>query len=124
MKPSNMQANVSENRVYSVAGLPELEVSNTLDFRIYELQRAQSMIVLDIRERDPRLYLNTLQQINTIPNPQWRRETTELLDELLGEHDFKSVEGHIACITVSGRVTDWQAKYRPGMISYNLVGTE
>ncbi|MDE2518057.1 MAG: hypothetical protein O0X96_05725 [Methanocorpusculum sp.] len=123
MKPSNMQPNVDAGRVFSVGGLPELEVSNTLDFRIFDLTRAQTMIVSDIRDKDPRPYLNILQQINTIPDPNWRQRVLARLDDLLEDHDFRSVEGHIACIMVSGAVTDWQAKYRP-VVSYNLVGKE
>lgn len=123
VKPSNMQANVDAGRVYSVAGLPELEVANTLDFRIFDLVRAQTYIVQNITPQDPRPYLNILQQINTIPEPAWRQVVLAKLDELLEDHDFRSVEGHIACIMVSGAITDWQARYRP-VVTYNLVGQE
>lgn len=123
VKPSNMQANVDAGRVYSVAGLPELEVANTLDFRIFDLVRAQTYIVQNITPQDPRPYLNILQQINTIPDPAWRQRVLAKLDELLEDHDFRSVEGHITCIMVSGAITDWQARYRP-VVTYNLVGQE
>lgn len=107
-----------------IPGLPEMDVSSFIDYRIYDLLRAQSMIVLDIRDQDPRIYLNTRQLIETVPDPAWRRRTLELLGQLLGEHSYDSPEGHDACIAVTGRVTDWQARHSPGMISYNLVGTE
>ena len=124
MKPSNMQANVNAGNVFSVPGLPEIEVSSTMDYQLFELTRAQTMIVQTIEPKDARLYLNILQQINAIPEPEWRLEKIDQLDSLLEGHDFRSVEGHIACIMMSGSITDWKARYRPGTVTHNLVGSE
>lgn len=120
MKTTNTQANVSENSAFA-SNLPKMEASTTLDYSIFNVSTSMTSDISSIQSEDPRLYLHLRQGISLIPDPDWRLTTLKKINDLLGDVDFKSFEGHVLTIDAWALISDWQRLYR-GNLTHNLIG--
>lgn len=110
--------------MYEVEGLPALSSKDNFSFEISDLNHSYNQSLLNMNpDKDPRFYAILLKAIHTIPDPKWRAETMELIDELFDDVPYYSEDGIMLCGIAWGRITDWIQKTR-GSITHNLVGEE
>lgn len=105
--------------------LPKFEVDTSLEFTIAQSIASVRSSISNLISHDIRPYLLTKLLINTIPDPQWRLETTKHFNELCKKYsidDISSREIIIACTDVVGRVTDWCAQFKGGSIMNVGIG--
>lgn len=99
--------------------MPEMEVSSSVEFTIQRGIFAVMSSISNLQDKDLRPYLLTKLLINTIPDKNWRLETTRKFNELCKQYaidDMRSYEATAVCCDVVGIVTDWCIKFRSGNI--------
>lgn len=103
--------------------LPTLEVSASTDYMIFRaMDSVRNSLLYNKGRGDPTPYLMTMFLINTIPAPDWRKDTIQKFQEFRETNridDIGSPEIHTLCTLLVGVVTDWQAQYRRSV--QNLV---